>query len=512
VGVELPLSLMLKRQYLQCIVRLAVVWLCALLPMPETFAQSQGSGPGIADLSAPAPAGKYARLAIHPGVFTTRGELQDLAKRINVSGSYSAMRFNKLADQIGRDLSGHKEWGAAYSGCNSDVYNYGFSYESQTTHGVDHAAQIKTILRLDPDSTPPAGAAVVASRLALYAALVKAGAPARAPSPDQAAALAKQILIAWSTRGFQNGHGHFLSTPSQFCDQVGKTNDGVMTGVGLLVSRGIVYSVHAQDLLMYLGTLNAAEAQQANAFHSAMFELIRNALNYNFSEHHAWACDHYSNHAANQLTGLLALARILDSQERFEAVLHANNPSVPVKLSWAGFFQRAIYGEADRPNACYANNGPDGNTSKPFFETAIVAPGEIDDRYRNADASQGIGYSMFTLERLFDAAEVLRNAGYDPYGYRGTHHQSIEMAAEYYACYAKSAGFYKTITEDNSNSCPDAKQYYGKVVNGIDRLLTIGALRFPQNRSIASLEAGAKAASSSGPFSVDAILFGKWRD
>jgi hypothetical protein len=64
----------------------------------------------------------------------------------------------------------------------------------------------------------------------------------------------------------------------------------------------------------------------------------------------------------------------------------------------------------------------------------------------------------------------------------------------------------------NSNSCPDAKQYYGKVVNGIDRLLTIGALRFPQNQSITSLEAEAKAASSSGPFSLDAILFGKWRD
>ena len=87
----------------------------------------------------------------------------------------------------------------------------------------------------------------------------------------------------------------------------------------------------------------------------------------------------------------------------------------------------------------------------------------------------------------------------------------MRAAAAYYACYAKSAGFYKSITEDNSNCCPDAKQYYGKVVNGIDRLLTIGALRFPQNRSIASLEAGAKAASSSGPFSVDAILFGKWR-
>jgi hypothetical protein len=40
----------------------------------------------------------------------------------------------------------------------------------------------------------------------------------------------------------------------------------------------------------------------------------------------------------------------------------------------------------------------------------------------------------------------------------------------------------------------------------------IGALGFPKNGSIASLEAAAKAASSTGPFSLDAILFGKGRD
>jgi hypothetical protein len=37
----------------------------------------------------------------------------------------------------------------------------------------------------------------------------------------------------------------------------------------------------------------------------------------------------------------------------------------------------------------------------------------------------------------------------------------------------------ETITENNSSSCPDAAQYYGKIVNGVDRLLTIGAFRFP---------------------------------
>jgi hypothetical protein len=119
---------------------------------------------------------------------------------------------------------------------------------------------------------------------------------------------------------------------------------------------------------------------------------------------------------------------------------------------------------------------------------------------------------MFTLERLFDAAELMRIAGFDPYNYRGEHHQSIEMAMEYYACYARGAGFYKTVTAENSGSCPNAAQYYGRLVNGVDRMLLIGAERFSGNAAITRLEAGAQATASTGAFSTDVILFGKWRD
>jgi hypothetical protein len=141
-----------------------------------------------------------------------------------------------------------------------------------------------------------------------------------------------------------------------------------------------------------------------------------------------------------------------------------------------------------------------------------VAAGEIADRGRNANPLQGIGYPMFTLERLFDAAEVLRAAGFDSYGYRGARRQSIEMALQYYACYAEGAGFYKVVTADNSRACPNAAQYYGKLVNGVDRLVLVGAYRFPQDASITALEAGARSPASSGAFATDAILFGKWRD
>lgn len=51
---------------------------------------------------------------------------------------------------------------------------------------------------------------------------------------------------------------------------------------------------------------------------------------------------------------------------------------------------------------------------------------------------------------------VMRIAGYDPYGYRGRHGQSLETAIDYYACFAKGAGFNKTVTAENSSSCPNA--------------------------------------------------------
>ncbi len=459
----------------------------------------------------PIPAGAYRSLGEHPRVFTTQAELRELASRVNRADSYSSQRFRALAAEIARDLTAPNDWDATYTGCDLTPYTYAFSYEPQE---ADTAAKLRSGLQLGPDVTPPSGAAVVAARLALYAALVKAGAivPAGAPAADPAAALAKRILLAWSDRGFRDPAGRYLSMPSQFCDGQGKTNEATETGVGLAIARGVLYSVHAQDLLLYAGAVAPDEATRLDAFHAAMYDLIRNALNYNFAEHHAWACDHYSNHAANQLAGLLAAARLLDDRTRFDAALSGSAPSIPVTLPWTAYFDRAIYGDDDLPNACYANNGTDGATSRPFFQEPTVAAGEIDDRYRNAYPAQGIGYPMFTLERLLDAAEILRIAGFDPYGYRGRHGQSIERAVGYYACFAKGAGFSKAVTDGNAGACPDAAQYLGKVVNGVDSNVVFGAYRFPANHAIIDVEKAAKISASSGAFSLDAIFFGRWSD
>jgi hypothetical protein len=466
------------------------------------------AGVSLPDVALPGPAGNYHSLAEHPRVFATAAELKEMAARINRPGSYSMQRFGLLAKQIARDLAARNDWDATYAGCNYGGYLYAFSYEPQDGHN----AETHDLLKLPAGTLAPAGAAVVASRLALYAALIKAGAvtPAGAPSADQAAGLAKRILLAWADRGFRDASGRFRQ-PSGTCDESGKVAVGNASGIPLVLGRGVVYSVQAQDLLQFTDTISAAEASRLNAFHGALFELIRQSFNVRFGQPYP-LCERYSDHAANGLAGLVAIARLLDDERRFNAVLLGKDPTIPVVEPWTKFFDHAIYGENERAIDCYDNPGRDSLTSHPSFDTPTTAPGEIEDRYRNKGPGQGIGYPMFTLERLVNVAEILRVAGFDAYGYRGRHRQSIESAIGYYACFGKGADFGKIVTAENSGSCPNAPQYYGKVVNGVDQLATFGAYRFPNNASITDVETSAKAASSTGGFSTDALLFGKWRD
>lgn len=484
--------------------------------VPNDPIAGSGQQPAPRPLDAPYPAlpnlgGSYRSLT-HPGVFMTASELKGIASRINRKGSYSERRFGLLAQQIKRDLISGIDWDVTYSGPLRVVYEYTFSYEPQDQHD----AETRAALTIPAGVKAPAGAAVVASRLALYAALVKAGAmpPEGSPGPEKAVALAKRILLAWADRGFRDANGHFLELGSFTRDGHGRPD----SGLGLTVGRGIIYSVHAQDLLESLDTLNADEVRRLNAFHGAIFELLRESENvlyagvgFPYSD-----CSRYTNLATNAMVGMLATARLLNDESKVNAVLFGGNYAIPVLDPWTHLFDHLIYGESDGPTpGCVINHEQDSQSSLDNhhdYQTQRAAPGEIADRFRNAKAGQGIGYPMFTLERLFDAAELMQIAGFDAYGYRGAHGQSIEMAMQYYSCFAKGAGFYKTVTRENSASCPNAAQYYGRLVNGVDRMLLIGAERFSGNKTITGLEADARKTGSGRAFSTDAILFGKWRD
>jgi hypothetical protein len=466
----------------------------------------------------PSLAGSYTSSAQHPRVFITPTDMSGLVTRINSSGSFSAQSFARLSNKVKADLAAKVDWDAVYSGCDLDIYLHAFSYEPTTGYAdeIRTTSQLGSAMHVKEGMSPPTGAAIVASRLALYAALVKSGAkpPADAPSSGEAAALAKRILLAWANRGFRDQKGNVLTKAEQFCDGQQHFNVVVQNGLGLQVGRGIIYSVHAQDLLQSIGAFNSAQTNQLNVFHSAIFNLIREASNFRAAlpqmNGPSTICERYSNHVGAHLLGLLAIARLLDDGRKFNAVLYGNDLSIPVAIPWTDWFNHAVYGEHDKPIACHKNTGPDSLASHPSFQTAVVAPGEIEDRYRNANAGQAFGYTLSVLTILFNMADLMKNARYDAFVYRGTHRQSIEMATQYYACYGKTAGFKKTVTGDNARACPDYQQYVGQIVNGLETNILMGAYRFPGNPVITELEPAAKAAA--GPDALDAIRFGSWRD
>jgi hypothetical protein len=119
---------------------------------------------------------------------------------------------------------------------------------------------------------------------------------------------------------------------------------------------------------------------------------------------------------------------------------------------------------------------------------------------------------MGSLQGLYMAAELMKNTGLNAYACRASHGQSLEMVTDYYGCFAKYAGFAKLITAENSAKCPDAQQYYGVIVNGVGENVLIGAYRFPNDDDLTALDASAKAELVHSIFSLEPILFGKWRD
>jgi hypothetical protein len=467
----------------------------------------------------PSLAGSYTSSAQHPRVFVAPAELTDMVRRINSTGSFSAQIFSRLVGQIKSDLAAKKDWDAVYSGCDIDIYLHTFSYEPAGGYAdqIRSASQLSTAMNVKQGTSPPAGAAIVASRVALYAALVKTGAkmPAGAPTADQAATLAKRILLAWANHGFRDQNGNFLSRAEQFCDGQGHFIPLSQSATGLQIARGVIYSVHAQDLLQSIGAVNDTDANQLNTFHAAMFDLIREASNFAFNLPEVAntpyrTCERFSNHFNAHLMGLLAIARLFDDGRKFNAVLYGNDPSISVDLFWTKYFNHATYGYNDKPIPCYKNSAADSLTSKGSFQTPTVAPGEVEDRYRHANPGQTFGYTTGVLADFLVTGDMLKNAGFDAFRYRGVRGQTIQLSVDYYSCYGKTPGFKQTVTAENARTCPGYQEYIGQTVNGLETGDVMGAYHFPQDPLLNELDAPAKAGA--GPNLIDPIRFGRWRD
>ena len=421
-----------------------------------------------------------------------------------------------MATAVKTHLASKIDWDAAYSGCDIYIYLHAFSIESARGYAGETTSEqdLVSALKVRPGAAPPAGVAVVAAQFALYAALAKAGAalPAAAPSADQAISAAKRILVAWADRGFRDASGTFRRSTAQYCKADGKPAQPIANA--LQISRGVVYSVQAQDLLQGIGAFSPDEVARLNLFHQGMYETIRTMSNEEFVHSIAGKTngdETYNNQFASHLAALIAIARLLDDSSRLEAALHGGDTVFKLELPWTKLFSYVIYGVNDQPMLRITpNSSDDPLKSRPAYSTSVVAPGEINDRFRNAHAMAGIGYPMGTLSWLYTSAETLRGAGYDPYSYQGAQQQTIEMATRYYACFGKQPGFKNTVTADNARSCSDFQQYIGKVVAGVENAVVIGAYRFPGDAAITEVERSAREALLHD--AIDTTLYGRWRE
>jgi hypothetical protein len=467
--------------------------------------------------------GHHAHLAMHPRVFDSRADLADIARRANMSGTYSSGRYAALAGRVRQDMTAGVDWQATYSGCDVEIYLRAFSYEQKPAYGNDRSDdELRTAMHGQAGLAPPHGAAIVAARAALYAALLETGARLLpgAPSATDAAAFAKRILLAWADRGFRNETGAFRLAEEKYCD-LDPHGKPVVTQYGRFVgalnlARGVIYSVHAQDLLVGIGTtLTQEEQARLDLFHRNMFTVIRGIHNREYDVNRKWrySDEVYNNQFVGHLTALLSISRLLDDEENFQAALDGGRGERAVKLPWIELFDHVIYGANDTPLLNVTpNSSVDPRQSHPAYSTAIVAAGEINDRYRHDNPLQSFGYATGSLEGLYMAAEAMRIAGFNAYSYRGAHGQSLLMASRYYGCFAKSAGFDNAVTAENSSNCPNVQQYLGSIVNGVAPTVLVAGYRFPDDGDIAALDAEAKAASAKSVFSIEPIMFGKWRD
>ena len=190
-----------------------------------------------APASYPHLAGRYARFDGHPGVFDTREEFQDIARRANSTATFTSKQFSTIAKRVGWDLAAHVEWQATYSGCDIEIYLRGFSCEQKPAYGND---RFDEELRVGDEGA------------AIYAALIDASAapPAGAPSATDAAAFAKRILLAWADHGFCDETGAFRRTEEKYYD-LDPTDKPHVTQFG----TAVIYTVYAQDLLQGIGGL-----------------------------------------------------------------------------------------------------------------------------------------------------------------------------------------------------------------------------------------------------------------
>ena len=401
----------------------------------------------------------------HPHVYFSEQDFLNLLSQRNALEVSAAL--SSLEKRVQNDVNNPTTYTTPYSGTDINAY-------LELTYEVGSAAR-------------------TAADLATYSYLVSANRGYGSPTLAQSARdLGKRILLVWAQSGFRDAQGNFRSDINTYYDSsVTDATPGTNAAkfdIGLVIGRGMPYWADAQDLLMAQNAFSNAELTTLSTFANNLFTLAETAGNYRATNSNL-DCNRYSNHASITVSGLLALASLLQDPERLQNV--ALGTGSGIVIPWTTEMQKNIYGQGDPLLNCAPNDGT------VYQQTSTVTPGEIDDRYR-AQPYQGLsGYPVFSLNYLLLGAQIMQRAGLSGFGFVGDHQETLQSAADYYSYYFTRflSDAWNVVPSDTYNPYGSYKQYVGmnvssangdtvKAADGIAELYLLAHRAYPTDTRI----------------------------
>lgn len=351
---------------------------------------------------------------------------------------------------------------------------------------VDTGCDIDATMRAF--SIVPNGAAPAAAKLALYGYLASQQAGYGDPSlAREAREAATTIVTRWATDGFKL-QGEPIKDLHSFCGK-GRPEKVTWSLVGLQVGRGMVYYVDAVDLLTAQGALTSAQTGDVHSFMARQLALMVPAMNYHVTSN-TLDCARFDNQTSMQILSVLSLARMLGRRDLVEGL--AGQGSHGLAVTFPAQIAGAIYGATDTVRSCFA---PNTASSKYYFQTGQVAPGEIVDRFRAAPY-QSFGYTTGSLTTLLLAARIFDDSGFAASAYHAPGGQGLQSALDYYSYYyATFLSTNKAAVPAGQSSYPDYAQYAGAMItrdhaatpedrdNGLTSFL-LGDVFFPKDQKV----------------------------
>ncbi len=233
---------------------------------------------------------------------------------------------------------------------------------------------------------------------------------------------ARDLLLAWTNSLAE------VNTYEDFSDVSSNKEAAAM-----FLARAMFQIVPAYDLIYDSSTLTSQDKTVINGWLRKNATLITQGMERWFNSGSPIPCHNYSNHVSADLTGLMLIGYMLETDTLTKNVISGDSLST----NWQKFLEKSIYMQGDPVIGC----DQDINNS--------IFTGEIVDRYRHYDhpgsdpslkLNRGLGYSLLSLYNLSLGAEAAYHHGIDLYRYQSSSGENLKLPGIYYMHYLKTFG------------------------------------------------------------------------